>query len=73
MKKYVPFMSFVFPLFPLQPFESFHRENKFRKVLSKDPVTEISSTEFAVFRPARPKHSPPRRFLPLGNRTFQPE
>ena len=65
MKKYVPFMSFIFPLLPLQPFESFHRENKFREVLNKDPVVEISSTEFAVFRPAKPEHSPLRKFLPL--------
>ena len=65
MKKYVPFMSFIFPLLPLQPFESFHRENKFREVLNKDPVVKISSTEFAVFRTAKPEHSPLRKFLPL--------
>ena len=41
--------------FPLQPFQSVHRENKFREVLNKDPVTEISSTGFAVFVPAQPE------------------
>ena len=35
-----------FHYFPLQPFQYVHRENKFREVPNKDPVTKISSTEF---------------------------
>ena len=38
-----------FHYFPLQPFQSVYRENKFREVPNKDPVTKISSTEFAIF------------------------
>ena len=53
MKKDTPFMSFIFYYFPLQPSRSVHRVNKFRE----DPVTKISSTEFAVFGPAKPEHS----------------
>ena len=45
-----------FHYFPLQPLKSVHRENEFREVLNKDPVTKISSTEFAVFEPARHEH-----------------
>ena len=53
-----------FHYFPLQPFKSVHRENKFRKVLNKDPVTKTSSIEFAVFRPATPEHSLREYFCP---------
>ena len=40
--------------FPLQPFQSVHRENKLREVLNKDPVTKISSTEFAILGQPNP-------------------
>ena len=50
-------MRIIFSLFPLQPFQSVHRDNKFREVLNKDPVTKISSTEFAVFGQALPEYS----------------
>ena len=40
-----------FHYFSLQPLKSVHRENKFREILNKYPVTKISSTEFAVFEP----------------------
>ena len=46
-----------FRYFSLQPFQSVHCENKFCEVLNKDPVTKISSTEFAVFGPVQPEHS----------------
>ena len=36
-----------FHSFPLQPFQCVHRKSKFREVLNKDPVTKVSSTEFA--------------------------
>ena len=53
-----------FHYFPLQPFQSVHRENKFREVPNKDPVTKISSTEFAIFGPAQPEHSFRENFCP---------
>ena len=59
--------------FPLQPFKSVQCKNKFRKVLNKDLVTKIRSTEFAVFRPAKPEHLFRESFFPQGNRTLQPE
>ena len=59
MKKYVRELcsrELFFHYFYLKPFKSVHHENKFREVLNKDPVAKISSTEFAVFRHARPDH-----------------
>ena len=50
------------------PVKSVHRENKFREVLSKDPVTKISSAEFAVFGPVKPEYSFREDFCPKGNR-----
>lgn len=38
---------------PLQSFKYVHHKNKFRDVLNKDPLTKISSTEFAVIEPAK--------------------
>ena len=54
----------VLRYFPLQPFQSVHRENKFCVVLNKDPVTKISSTEFAVFGQALPEYSFRENFCP---------
>ena len=65
----VPFMLSIFHYFPWEPFQSIHRENKFREVLNKDPVTKISSTEFAVFGPALPEYSFRKNFCPQGDRT----
>ena len=48
-------MDLFFHYFPLQPFKSAHRKNKFREFLNKDPVTKISSNEFAIFEPATPE------------------
>ena len=62
-----------FHYFPLQPFQSVHRENKFRQVLNKDPVTKISSTEFAVFGQALPECSFRENFCSQGDRTLQLE
>ena len=62
-----------FHYFSLQPFQSVHRENKFREVLKKDPVTKISSAEFAVFGPVLPEYSFRENFCPKGDRTLQPE
>ena len=56
VKKCTFLRHLFFHYFPLQPFKSVHRENKFREVLNEDPVTKISSTEFAVFRPAKSEH-----------------
>ena len=53
-----------FHYFPLQRFQSVYRENKFRKVLHKDPVTKVSSMEFAVSGSALPEHSFPENFCP---------
>ena len=46
-----------FHYFYFKPFKSFHRENKFREGLDKDPVANISSTEFIVFGPAKLEQS----------------
>ena len=59
--------------FPLQPFKSVQRKNKFCKVLNKGLVTKISSTEFAIFRPAKSEHLFRENFFPQGNRILQPE
>ena len=57
--------NLVIYYFPLQPFKSVHRENKFREVLNKAPVTKIISTKFAIFGPAKPEPSFLRTFLSL--------
>ena len=62
-----------FHYFPLQPFQSVHRENKFREVLNKDPVTKIGSTEFEVFGPAHQERSFCENSYPYGDRTLQPK
>ena len=59
---YVIYFFIIF--FYIQPFKSVHHENRFREVLNKDPVTKISSTEFAVFVPTKPKHSFRENFCP---------
>ena len=73
MKRDVPFMWIIFSLFPWQPFQSVHCENKFREVLNKDPVTKISSTEFAVFGPALREYLFRENFCPQNDRTLQLE
>ena len=60
-----------FHYFPLQPFQCVHRKNKFREVLNKDPVTKVSSTEFAFFGQALPEYSFRENFCPYGDRTLQ--
>ena len=47
-------VNYFFHYFALQLFQSVHHENKFREVLYKNPVTKISSTEFAVFGQLNP-------------------
>ena len=64
MKRDVALRELFFHYFPLQTFQSVHRENKFREVVNKDPVTKISSTEFAVFGQALPKYSFRENFCP---------
>ena len=59
-----------FHYFYLESFKSAHRENKFREGLNKDPVAKISSTEFIVFGPGKPKHFVLRKFLPLRQQDF---
>ena len=50
--------------FCLKPFKFAHRENKFREGLNKDLVAKISSTEFIVSGPAKPKHLFCENFCP---------
>ena len=50
------YVNYFFIYFILEPFQSVHGETKFLEVLNKDPVTKISSTEFAVFGQALPEH-----------------
>ena len=53
-----------FYYFYFEPFKSAHHEKKYREGLSKDPVANISSTEFIVFGSAKPEHSFRENFCP---------
>ena len=64
MKRDYILCELFFHYFPLQPFQSGHRENKFREDLNKDPVTKISSMDFAVFGPVLSKYSFRENFCP---------
>ena len=57
-KRFTFYVNYFFIIyFPLQSFKYVHHEIKSSDVLNKDPVTQMSSTEFAVVGPAKAKHS----------------